>query len=330
MTRWRKGIPSSADARRWRVKQVLGFAAFFLFFLVAGLYLAKVPPFARGDALATAGTPPPVYATTETIRFAVIGDYGRAGPAERDVANLVLGWQPDFVITTGDNNYPRGERTTIDENIGQYYRAFIHPYQGRYGDGATLNRFFPVLGNHDWLTDEAAPYLDYFTLPGNERYYEFVWGPVHFFALDSDLREPDGISRTSRQARWLRARLAASSAPWRIVYLHHPPFSSGSHGSHRVLQWPFRAWGATAVLAGHDHTYERILRDGMLYFVNGLGGASKYPFEAVVSGSQVRFSDDYGAMLVEATSEQITFQFYTRAGELVDTYTITASSSSVR
>ena len=27
---------------------------------------------------------------------------------------------------------------------------------------------------------QRPPYLDYFTLPGNERYYDFTWGPVHF------------------------------------------------------------------------------------------------------------------------------------------------------
>src|SRR5215813_1931282 len=41
------------------------------------------------------------------IRFAVIGDYGSAGPDEAAVARLVRGWTPDFVVTTGDNNYPR-------------------------------------------------------------------------------------------------------------------------------------------------------------------------------------------------------------------------------
>ena len=31
------------------------------------------------------------------------------------------------------------------------------------------------------------------TLPGNERYYDFVQGPVHFFVIDSDQNEPDGF-----------------------------------------------------------------------------------------------------------------------------------------
>ena len=102
-----------------------------------------------------------------SIQFAAIGDYGLAGRVEMDVSNLVKSWNPDFVITLGDNNYEYGEASTIDKNIGQYYHAFISPYAGSFGTGDTVNRFFPALGNHDWLTAGAQPYLDYFTLPGN-------------------------------------------------------------------------------------------------------------------------------------------------------------------
>jgi len=257
------------------------------------------------------------------VRFAVIGDYGLAGQAAQDVANLVISWDPDFIVTTGDNNYPSGAAGTIDRNVGQYYARFIAPYRGSYGPGATTNRFFPALGNHDLATAGAGPYLEYFTLPGNGRYYDFTWGPVHLFALNSDPREPDGVTAGSVQAQWLRARLAASTARLRIVYMHHPPYSSGRHGSSAWMQWPYGEWGAQVVLAGHDHTYERIMRDGIVYFVNGLGGVSAYPFRAVpVEGSVVRFNSDFGAMLVTVTAEQATFEFITRRGELVDRYSI--------
>ena len=65
------------------------------------------------------------------MRFAVIGDYGLDSVPEADVARLVQGWEPDLVLTTGDNNYDYGEASTIDRNIGQYYCDFIYPYYGR-------------------------------------------------------------------------------------------------------------------------------------------------------------------------------------------------------
>ncbi|HKP51630.1 MAG TPA: metallophosphoesterase [Chloroflexia bacterium] len=255
-------------------------------------------------------------------RFAVIGDYGYEGQLELDVANMVHGWSPELIITTGDNNYSLGEASTIDANIGQYYHDFIYPYTGSYGGGAEINRFFPSLGNHDWYTSGAQPYRNYFTLPGNERYYDFAWGSVHFFAVDSDPNEPGGITSGSLQGRWLQDRLAVVTEPWKVVYFHHPSYSSSQHGSTAELQWPFQAWGASAVLNGHDHDYERIIRDGFPYFVNGLGGRSIYDFGTPVKGSVVRYNGDYGAQLVEATANSIIFRFYSRANVLVDSYTI--------
>src|SRR4029079_18479193 len=101
------------------------------------------------------------------------------------------------ITTVGDNNYQHGSGSTIDKNIGQYFFDFIGGYHGSYGTGPSTNLFFPSLGNHDWETPSAAPYLDYFSLPGKERYYDFVSGPIHFFAVDSDLHEPDGTSPSS-------------------------------------------------------------------------------------------------------------------------------------
>jgi hypothetical protein len=251
----------------------------------------------------------------------VIGDFGIGNQAEADVAKLVHSWAPDIVITVGDDNYPLGSAETIDEHIGKYYHDFIFPYIGEYGQGATKNRFFPTLGNHDWYTAGAQPYLDYFSLPGNERYYDFIWGPVHFFALDSDENEPDGASMTSLQAVRLELRLAASTSPWNIVYFHHPPYSSGdTHGSSMWMRWPFAAWGANAVLSGHEHNYERLRVDGIPYFVDGLGGNEIYSFSNPLPQSQFRYHDDYGAMLVHATETDLHFEFYNRSGTLIDQY----------
>lgn len=256
-------------------------------------------------------------------RFAAIGDYGYAGPAERDVAQLVKSWDPEFIITLGDNNYDVGDSSTIDQNIGQYYHNYIYKYKGRYGPSASTNRFFPSLGNHDYYTRNGEPYRDYFTLPGNGRYYDFVRGNVHFFALNSDPAEPDGITATSTQARWLQAGLAASTARWKVVYLHHAPYSSGYHGNTQELQWPFRAWGASVVLAGHDHHYEQLTVDGLPYFVNGLGGRSVYRVrQTPLPESNAIYNGDYGAMLLNATPDSLSLQFFTRRQALVHTYVL--------
>ncbi len=269
-------------------------------------------------------TPDPNFYT-----FAAIGDYGLWSAEEEQVADLVKSWDPAFIITLGDNNYPNGAADTIDQNIGQFYHEFIHPYKGEYGPGADINRFFPSLGNHDWVTEGAQPYLDYFELPGNERYYDFVWGPVHFFAVNADTHEPDGVGRSSVQAQWLQAGLAASTSRWQVVYMHQPPYSSGRHGSTDYIQWPFAEWGADAVLAGHDHSYERLIVDGIPFIVNGLGGhINRYFFFTRIEGSQFQYRSGHGALRGTVTPDSLTFEMVTVEGEVIDSHTLTWTGSS--
>jgi uncharacterized repeat protein (TIGR02543 family) len=271
---------------------------------------------------------------TTSITFAALGDYGGNSSDEQSVADLVTSRNPDFIITTGDNSYGN---TPIDDNIGQYYSDYIGDYVGAYGPGADSNRFFPSLGNHDYSDGGGFDaYIDYFTLPGNERYYDFVWGPVHFFVIDSNPAGTggapgDGRSPTSPQALWLQSQLAASTAPWKIVYMHHSPYSSGAfHGSDAAMQWPYEDWGATAVLAGHNHIYERVLRDDngdgviMPYFVTGLGGWVIHDIGTPVPGSQVTYNGDYGTMFITASPTELSFEFYSIAGggTLIDSYSM--------
>ncbi len=256
------------------------------------------------------------------LLLAVVGDYGTDTDKSAEVGALVASLNPDHVFTLGDNNYPIGAAATIDDHIGQYYSAFIANYQGSYGNGAAQNRFWPAPGNHDWGTPNLTPYVEYFTLPGNERYYEIDLGLVHLFAVDSDIHEPDGYTAGSLQAAWLKHALLQSTACWKLVYFHHPAYSSAQHGSDEDLQWPFEAWGADAVLAGHDHTYERLAVGGIPYFVNGLGGASTYSFHTPLPESVVRYNAEYGAMTIAATSTELAFEFINVDGERIDFHTV--------
>ena len=298
------------------------------------------------------------------MTFAIIGDYGMDDDNEAAVASLVNGWSGiDFVVATGDDYYnPAGGSgdTKYDESTGKHYCSFLLGITTSGGNcrqpgPASVNRFFPVLGNHDY-SDAGAPapaylpttYTNYFNLPGagiassntsgNERYYDFVQGPVHFFMLNSadsnppGAQEPSGIDAASAQAAWLHTQLDASTAPWKIVVIHKAPYSSdASHGNFGPSQWPYAAWGADVVIAGHAHTYERIERDGIVYFVNGIGGAAKYAKGSTVTGSKFFWGSanaGWGAQKVVATDTTLDFQFYTTDGTLRDSYHLPQAAQS--
>jgi len=272
-------------------------------------------------------------ASSKATRFAAIGDYGLNNVTEGNVSALVNSWAPEYVITLGDNSYGNND---IDDNIGQFYANYIGNYSGAYGPGSPTTRFFPSIGNHDY-TDGAgiSAYLNYFNLPpgpaADERYYDFVRGPVHFFVIDSNPTgtgaKVDGTKPDSVQGKWLQAKLVVSKQPWKIVYFHHAPYSSGFHGaenSSQTMRWPFEDWGASAVLAGHDHIYERFQIGGIPYFVNGLGADSSRKCNdfPVVPPSEDCHQGAGGAMLIEADQCTMTFEFYTHKKELIDTHTI--------
>ena len=268
-------------------------------------------------ALALLGLPTAATPQTTSIKFAAVGDIGNtAGSAA--VAKLIRSQSPQFVTLLGDLCYD-------DQPIAEQINA-------NYSSEKTAGRLYPALGNHEF-TDPcgggpaAAGYLKYFTLPNNERYYDFVKGPVHFFALNS-YNDPDGTRAGSKQGNWLKSKLAASTSPWQVVFFHHPPFSSGRHQSSTYMRWPFEQWGVDAVLNGHDHDYERVLQDAngdgvkLPYFVSGLGGESRRGFGTIVSGSVKRYAAGDGALFVTATSTSLSFQFRNTAGNLIDSYAV--------
>ena len=148
------------------------------------------------------------------------------------------------------------------------------------GNPTTINRFFPALGNHDYSDGGGlAEYLSYFTLPGagipagsrtgQERYYDFIQGPVHLLVSTAWARSKVGPiwwPKNGSKRVWQPPRRPGN---WSFCITR--PIQA-THGPTAVVHGRTRAWGADAVLAGHDHTYERLQIGEIPYFVNGLAG----------------------------------------------------------
>lgn len=157
---------------------------------------------------------------------------------------------------------------------------------------------------------------------------EYARGSVHLFSLGGG--EPEPAAAREASARWLRKALAASGAPWKIVYLEEAPYSSAADFADRpdrAPRWPFKEWGADAVMSGRDGHYERLEVDGMTYFINGPGtsvgrSGSPEPLAARAPGSRCVFNEEQGAMLIEAGPGRIDFRFVTAEGMVVDAHTL--------
>lgn len=214
--------------------------------------------------------------TDDAVSFAVIGDNGSGGRQAMEVAEaMALSYQEEpfgSVSLLGDICY-YGPISRRFEDV------FLRPMGPLIRAGVD---FELAVGNHDGplFFQEGVPDVEA-TLrrlgtPG--RFYAVRRGPVDFFYLDSGLIVGNGAGE---QLRWLDDALGRASAPWRIVCTHHPPYSSGTHGSARALQRRLvprlARHDVDLVLAGHDHHYERTQPvDGITCVVSG-GGCKLTP-----------------------------------------------------
>jgi 3',5'-cyclic AMP phosphodiesterase CpdA len=131
---------------------------------------------------------------------------------------------------------------------------------------------FAILGNHDVSRGTGEAQLEALGMPS--RWYAVERGDLLGIALDSTM--PDD----PEQLAWLEETLASSTATWKLVGLHHPPYSSGFHGSHHEVRDAFvplfERYGVQVVFSGHEHDYQRSDPiDGVTYIVTGAGSRTR-------------------------------------------------------
>lgn len=159
----------------------------------------------------------------DTAHFAIITDFGTLDATQAAVATMVDSWQPEFIVTAGDNWQQSsmgdpGTTNSYENAVGNYYGEGAVGLERTTVDYVGSERFWPVKGNHDYDagTGRYEAYFDY--LPheeheGTAAFYQFIEGPLHFFMLDSGslFGAPPDIDT---QKDWLEAELDASTAPW--------------------------------------------------------------------------------------------------------------------
>lgn len=248
-----------------------------------------------------------------SLRFAVIGDNGTGDKPEYDVGGKLTAvhamWPFDFVLMMGDNLY--GGETPRD-----FQNKFEKPYQALLSSGV---KFYATLGNHD---DPArqVPYKPFNM--GGKHYYTFKPKEgVRFFSLDSNYMD-------KTQLDWFEKELKSSGSEWKIVFFHHPIYSSGlRHGSNlelrSVLEPLMVKYGVDVVMSGHEHFYERIKpQKNIRYFIVGSSGQLRKRNIGKTALTDKGFDQDNVFMLAMIAGDAMSFQVISRAGQTVDSGTI--------
>ena len=213
----------------------------------------------------------PEVGSKDPVNIWVIGDFGNGSQEQIDVRNSYERFtnndHTDVWLWVGDNAYEDGTDQEYQDNVFTYYP-----------DQFKNTVVWPCPGNHDYGSVDIfnkGPYYDIFTLPtngeaggepsGEEGYYSFDYGNVHFVSLNSEYL-PWFISSSGQMIKWLEDDLANNTQDFTIVYWHKPPYSKGSHDSdtetymglmRNFVNPVVEKYGVDLVLTGHSHAYER-------------------------------------------------------------------------
>lgn len=268
--------------------------------LLLGLALVVLP------GAGNAGLPRPTY-------LIAVGDVGVGGEAQRSFGAAVQSFEEqnpaDYLLALGDNDYtdsPEAFRTNWEASFGWTRRAGV--------------RVAGVLGNHDVRVDRGRYEFDLLGMPG--RYYRRALGPVELYLLDS-------TNVDAGQTAWLRRALARSRSRWRVVVLHHPPFSCGAYRSDLevVARWVplFERYRVRLVLSGHDHSYQRFApRRGVRYVVHGGGNPNLYPITRCPAGypRRLRARGEQGFLYFVVQTNRLDGFAVVPSGQRTDHFTV--------
>lgn len=290
-----------------------------------------------GTALAGAALVP-ATAKAASASFLVVGDWGREGGSNQREVAVQMGRRAEqtgarFIVTTGDNFYEDGVQSIADP---LWRSSFENVYTA-----PSLHRpWYGVLGNHDYRGNPQAQ-LDYarqsdrWRMPG--RYYKIAGADhglptVDMFMIDSSplvvkyrtaqkaaLRDNVLAQDTAAQLAWLDSELGRSRAAWKLVFTHHPSYSGGSsHGNTAEMIGQvdpiLQRHGVQALIFGHDHDMQHIVRDGIHHIGTGCGSAIR-PVQAI-AGTQWCLSQS-GFARFEASHDVLALEFRDYTGRQV-------------
>lgn len=273
-------MPKRADPKKkrrdWRWYATTGLNAIVALSMVLGtVFLFTGAPTRTAPALPTLEVPtagptvrptlaptpapptPTPKASNENYVFAVAGDSRDGDVIYSQLLKRVASDGNAFLIHTGDL-VPSGSKENW-LNFRDLMKDFKLP-------------FYPVPGNHELVSNgKLSDYLFYTGAPA--LHYAFDRGSIHFTFVDSSTG-----SLFDNEFDYLDSNLAASNAPVKMVFVHHPPFDPAgtthtmTNGGDRFMQI-VKQRGAKYVFAGHIHCYEEAERDGVKYIITGGAGA---------------------------------------------------------
>jgi 3',5'-cyclic AMP phosphodiesterase CpdA len=322
---------------RWIFKQSFFVALPVLFFIQ--LY-AQAPVI--NDGSYRGGSIKGIKKLDSSLNFVVIGDWGRNGENyQKEVATAMGRAAKDvgaqFIISTGDNFYPYGVKSTADYH-------WISSFETIYRAQSLHVKWYPVLGNHDYASNPDAE-VEYSKISSRwdmpARYYSkkyFINGDtaqgVLFVFIDTDPFEKKmqgvktdsikyTVSATKDQQQWLDKVLSDKTVKWKIVVGHHPVYTGGwrinspdTKKMRDFLEPMFQKYGVNLYISGHEHHLEYTKPDGITHYIIS-GSGSEARKTTVYPGSGKFGASEQGFATFSISGNRALLQFINYDGKII-------------
>lgn len=256
-------------------------------------------------------------------RFMVWADSQSGWPVFDSIMSMANDYQPEFSVGAGD-------LVNQGDDEQEYLRFMRYLHRGRFVH-------YPVLGNHDYDGHyenlKAESYKKFLGLPKQKNYFSWGEDEMAFVALDLNESFPVGLPESSEQYQWFLNQLKSeewTSAEWRFLVLHHPPYSQGWPGyegelSIRELLEPlYESAKIDMVIAGHTHDYERLIKkfgkQQTAFVVVGGAGGGLEPIENSPQPKMDTVMSVHHFGLIDIRGGYLTFKAIDLKGNVIDTF----------
>ncbi|MFO7660143.1 MAG: metallophosphoesterase [Candidatus Cloacimonadaceae bacterium] len=220
------------------------------------------------------------------------------------IVSRLVEFQPSAVFIGGD--------VTMNARRQDEYDKFFEVTKPL----AEKAQIYPAMGNHDI---DKELFLKNFPQVDSLTYYSVERESIIWIVLNSNLKLAPG----SAQYNWLVQNLEANIDKTVVIVMHHPIYSSGPHGDEKGfnLLFPalFKRYSVAAVFSGHDHLYERSVRDEIAYVVFGGGGYKLYD-SVSLNNYAVVTKKTHGFLIFEAENDVMNVTAYDLEGEVIDSF----------
>ncbi len=312
---------------------------FLLFSGISAIVQAQVLIKNKADIL-PAGLIPETY--PGSLNFMVMGDWGRNGEDHQTLVAKQMGtvandWKPSFIISTGDNFYPKGVVSEKDP-------LFFFSFENIYTAFSLQWDWYLILGNHDYLgkPDAQVKYSEIsrrWKMPA--RYYSKKFNinndstqQVLILFIDTNPLIPQFYSNpeygpnvraadSAAQKSWIQTELANASphVKWKIVVGHHPMYTGGgrtegydTRAIRNTLKPLFDEYKVDAYLSGHEHSLQHLKSSGATHhFISG-AASEKTPVKMIDEALMV--ASQYGFMLFSVSANRLLMQSVDYSGHV--------------